>query len=125
MARVLIVDDEFAIADLLEMVLTDEGYQVLTASTGRQGLERLAQGPRPDLIISDYMMPVLDGVGMIQAIQRSETERAIPYILMSSMPEASVRERIDGYAAYVRKPFRIAAMVMLVAAVLGAPSPLR
>ncbi len=58
MATVLIVDDEFPIADLLEMALTDEGYRVLTAANGRQGLARLAEGPRPDLIISDYMMPV-------------------------------------------------------------------
>jgi CheY-like chemotaxis protein len=119
MATVLIVEDEFAIADLLEMVLTDEGHEVVTASNGRQGLERLTKGPRPDLIISDYMMPVLDGVGMIQTMQRSETQRTIPYILMSSMPEESVRERIDGYAAYIRKPFRLAAMVTLVAAVLN------
>ena len=119
MATVLIVEDEFAIADLLEMVLTDEGHEVVTASNGRQGLERLTKGPLPDLIISDYMMPVLDGVGMIQTMQRSERQRAIPYILMSSMPEESVRERIDGYAAYIRKPFRLAAMVTLVAAVLN------
>ena len=123
MAVVLIVEDEFAIADLLEMVLTDEGYQVLTASNGRQGLERLAKGPRPDLIISDYMMPILDGPGMIQAMRNSEAQRDIPYILMSSMPEANVRERIGGYAAYVRKPFRLSAMVMLIATLLGTPLP--
>ena len=49
-ATVLIVDDEFAVADLLEMALADEGYRVLTAANGRQGLERLAEGPRPDLV---------------------------------------------------------------------------
>ena len=47
MATVLIVEDEFAIADLLEMVFVDEGYRVLTAANGHQGLERLAEGPRP------------------------------------------------------------------------------
>jgi hypothetical protein len=47
---VLIVEDEFAIAELLEMVLTDEGYRVLTAANGRQGLQRLAEGPHPDLV---------------------------------------------------------------------------
>jgi CheY-like chemotaxis protein len=121
MAIVLIVEDEFAITALLEIVLTDDGHQVLTASNGRQGLQRLATGPRPDLIISDYMMPILDGPSLIQTLQQSETQRAIPYILMSAMPEACVRERIDGYAAYVQKPFRLAALVKVVAAVLGAP----
>ena len=50
-ATVLIVEDEFAIADLLEMALTDEGYRVVRAANGRQGLERLAEDS-PDLVIS-------------------------------------------------------------------------
>jgi len=123
MATVLIVEDEFAIADLLEMVLTDEGYHVLTAANGRQGLERLAEGPRPDLVISDYMMPVLDGAGLLRAMRESEAQRDIPCIVMSSMPEANVRERIDGYAAFVRKPFDLDAMVQLVATILKTPGP--
>jgi CheY-like chemotaxis protein len=93
-ATVLIVEDEFAIADLLEMVLTDEGYHVLMAANGRQGLERLAEGPRPDLIISDYMMPVLDGAGMLKAMRNTEAQRDIPCIVMSSLPEPSVRAHI-------------------------------
>ena len=122
MATVLIVEDEFAITDLLEMALTDEGYRVLTAANGRQGLARLAEGPRPDLVISDYMMPVLDGAGMLRAMRDTEAHRDIPCIVMSSMPEANVRERVDGYAAFVRKPFRIAALMQLVATVLRTPS---
>ena len=120
MTTVLIVEDEFAIADLLEMVLTDEGHRVLVAGNGHQGLERLAEGPRPDLVISDYMMPVLDGPGLICAMRDSEAQRDIPFIIMSSMPEANVRERIAGYTAFVRKPFQLAAMVQLVAAILDA-----
>src|SRR5215213_1760853 len=123
MATVLIVEDEFAIADLLEMVLTDEGYHVLTAANGRQGLERLAEDPRPDLVIADYMMPVLDGAGLLRAMRENEAQRDIPCIVMSSMPEANVRERIDGYEAFVRKPFDLAAMVRLVAAILDTPRP--
>jgi len=123
MSTILIVEDEFAIADLLEMVLTDEGYHVLMAANGRQGLERLSEGPRPDLIISDYMMPVLDGAGLIQAMRESEVQRAIPCIVMSSMPEANVRERISDYAAFVRKPFQITALVRLVAAILDTSVP--
>lgn len=118
MSTVLIVEDEFAIADLLEMVLIDEGHRVLMAANGRQGLERLAEEPRPDLIISDYMMPVLDGAGLIKAMRESETQRDIPCIIMSSMPEANVRERIGNYVAFVRKPFQLAAVVRLVAAIL-------
>ncbi len=121
MATVLIVDDEFAIADLLEIALTDEGYRVLTAANGHQGLARLVEGPRPDLVISDYMMPVLDGAGMLRAMRDTEAHRDIPCIVISSVPEANVRERIGGYAAFVRKPFQIAALMQLVATVLRTP----
>jgi len=120
-ATVLIVEDEFAIADLLEMALTDEGYHVLTAANGRHGLGCLAEGPHPDLVITDYMMPVLDGAGLIQVMRDTEAQRDIPCIIMSSVSEAHVRERIDGYAAFVRKPFRLAALIQLVATVLSTP----
>ncbi len=120
---VLIVEDEFAIAELLEMVLTDEGYRVLTAANGRQGLQRLAEDPRPDLVISDYMMPILDGAEMLRAMRKIELQRDIPCIVMSSIPEATVQERIGNYAAFVRKPFQLAAMIQLVAAVLAATRP--
>jgi CheY-like chemotaxis protein len=123
MATVLIVEDEFAIASLLEMVLTDEGHRVLTAANGRQGLERLAEGPRPDLVVTDDMMPVLDGGGLLRAMRGSEAWRGIPCIVMSSMPEANVRERIDDYEAFVRKPFDLDAMVRLVATILKTPRP--
>ena len=123
MATVLVVEDEFAIADLLEMVLTDEGHRVLTAANGRQALERLAEGPRPDLVITDYMMPVLDGAGLLRAMRENEAQRDIPCIVMSSMPEANVRERIDGYVAFVRKPFDLDAIVQLVATILDTPRP--
>ncbi len=123
MVTVLIVEDEFAIAELLEMVLTDEGYRVLIAVNGRQGLQRLADGPRPDLVISDLMMPVLDGVGMLLAMREIEHQRDIPCIVMSSMPEANVQDRIGDYTAFVRKPFQLAAMVQLVATILAGPKP--
>ena len=119
----LIVEDEFAIADLLEMALIDEGYPCVTAANGRQGLERLAEGPRPDLVISDFMMPVLDGPGLLRAMRETEAQRDIPCIIMSSVPEASVRAHIDGYAGFIRKPFRLDEVVQLVVSVLSASQP--
>jgi CheY-like chemotaxis protein len=121
---VLIVEDEFAIAELLALALTDSGYRVLLAANGRQALEHLSEEPPPDLVISDFMMPVLDGAGFIQAMREVEPQRHIPYIIMSSIPEAAVRARIDGYAGFVRKPFRIAALVQLVTTALAARPPL-
>jgi CheY-like chemotaxis protein len=119
MPTILVVEDEFAIAELLEMALTDAGYEVLTAANGRQALERMAEAPRPDLIITDFMMPVLNAAGLVEALRSDPTYRDIPYIVMSSVSEASVRERINGYRAFVRKPFQLAMMVQLVAGMLS------
>lgn len=114
MARVLIVDDEFGIAELLDAVLADDGHTVVTAANGRQGLARVAAG-RPDLIFLDFMMPVMDGPAMLAALAADPGTRGIPVVLMSSMPEETVRERASGHAAFLRKPFRIAQIRALVA----------
>ncbi|TGD96070.1 response regulator [Methylobacterium nonmethylotrophicum] len=106
MATVLIVDDEFGIAELLDAVLADDGHTVLTAANGRQGLARVA-AQRPDLIVLDFMMPVMDGPAMLAALRTDPATREIPVVLMSSMPEETVRARASGHAAFLRKPFRI------------------
>jgi len=116
---VLIVEDEFAIAELMEMALIDGGFRVVMAANGRQGLQCLAQGPLPNLVISDFMMPVLDGAGLLHAMRATEAHRDIPCIIMSSVPEASVRAHIEGYAGFIRKPFRLGDLVQLVVSVLS------
>jgi CheY-like chemotaxis protein len=117
-ATVLIVDDEFGIAELLDAVLSDEGHTVLTASNGRHGLQRLAEA-RPQLILLDFMMPVMDGPGMLRALAADAATAAIPVVMMSSMPESTVRARCDGYAAFLRKPFRVREARDAVAAALN------
>ncbi|MGX7707630.1 response regulator [Methylobacterium sp. Gmos1] len=118
MATVLIVDDEFGIAELLDAVLSDDGHTVVTAANGRQGLARVAAG-RPDLIFLDFMMPVMDGPAMLAALKADPETRGIPVVLMSSMPEHTVRERASGHAAFLRKPFRLRQVHDLVAALLA------
>lgn len=113
MATVLVVDDEFGIANLFEAILTDEGHRVLMAANGLQGLEMLT-AERPDLIFLDYMMPVMDATGMLRGIAADPELRSVPVVMMSSMPEATVAERCKGYVAFLRKPFRIAEVVNLV-----------
>ena len=60
MALILIIDDEFSVAEVLEAILTDAGHEVVTASNGRQGLER-AKEKRPNLVLLDFMMPIMSG----------------------------------------------------------------
>jgi CheY-like chemotaxis protein len=69
------------------------------------------------------MMPLLDGAGLLPAMRNAEAHRDIPCIIMSSVPEANVRERVNGYTAFVHKPFQLAAVVHLVATILSSPQP--
>jgi len=114
MATVLVVDDEFGIAELFDAVLSDEGYRVLTAINGKHGLEVLAK-ERADLVFTDYMMPVMDGAGLLRALAADPALRAIPVVVMSSMPEAAVAERCSGYVSFLRKPFKIAHVIEVAA----------
>ena len=86
---VLIVEDEFAIAELLEMALIDGGFRVVMAANGRQGLQCLAQGPLPDLVIADFMMPVLDGPGLLRAIRETEAFEGVEALLSGLAREAA------------------------------------
>jgi CheY-like chemotaxis protein len=111
------VDDEFGIVDVLETILTDEGYRVLTGCNGKQGLQRLS-AERPDLILLDFMMPILGGCEMLIAMAAEPAYRRIPLIMMSSLSEDAIAERCRGYSAFLQKPFRAAAMLSTVARVL-------
>jgi len=117
MATILVVDDEFGIGELLEALLQDDGHRVLTAMNGRHALERMAEA-KPDLVISDLMMPVMDGGALLRAMRDTAEFRETPFMLMCALPESSVTDRIEGYDAFLRKPFKLAEISGLVAALL-------
>jgi DNA-binding response OmpR family regulator len=121
-STILIVDDEFGIAEVLESFLTDAGHRVSIAINGRQGLQRLAAA-KPDLVLLDIMMPILDGPGMLRAMVADPATKAIPVLIMSSLPEATVAGMCSGYAGILRKPFRMQAVFQAITNVLGAGSP--
>ena len=89
MAVVLVVDDEVGIAHLLSDVLSDEGHRVILAANGHEGLKR-AEEERPDLVITDFMMPVMDGAQLIKALRDHRDLKRVPIYLMSSAPEAAI-----------------------------------
>jgi CheY-like chemotaxis protein len=119
MPTVLVVDDEFGIVDVLETVLTDEGYRVLTACNGRQGLERLS-AEKPDVVLLDFMMPILGGAEMLAAMKAEPAYRHVPVIMITSLAEDVLAKTCTGYVAYLRKPFRATAVLSTIARVLGA-----
>ena len=120
MHTVLVVDDEFGVPELLEFVLEEEGYLVVSATNGRQGLQRLAEDPPPGLVLLDYMMPVLNGPGMLNAM-RSGDYRSVPVVFMSSLDEEAVRRAAEHeFQAFLRKPFRPAELASAVRTALDA-----
>jgi len=106
MTTILIVDDEYLIADILGFALEDEGYMTVTASNGKKGLEVLAR-ERPELVITDFMMPGMDGLEFAEAIREREDSKSLPILLMSGAQAARGRERPDLFKAVFDKPFAI------------------
>ena len=119
MTTVLVVDDEPLIAMALEAELLDAGYAVVTAANGRQGLERLAETPRPDLVLTDMMMPIMGGAEMLAAMAADPNLRGIPAIVLSSLPVDTIRQRANGAAAILRKPYTAEEVLGTIARVLG------
>lgn len=91
---VLVVDDERSIARLLTEVLENAGYRVLVAGGGRTALA-LARSERPALILTDYLMPGMDGVELVRRLRGSPVTNDIPIAMMSSVrPRLASRESI-------------------------------
>lgn len=128
MKTILVVDDELANAEVLSLILQDEGYRVYCASNGRQALDKVAE-LRPDLVILDFMMPVMNGAEMGRTLRAAPATSHIPILMNSSLQEDAVREHFTGYDAFLRKPYNVDAVLRLIQELLaahpgtGKPSP--
>jgi CheY-like chemotaxis protein len=117
----LVVDDEAGITEALSDLLSEEGFHVLVASHGREALARLAE-KRPDLILLDYMMPVMDGRELLLALQGDAAHRDIPVLMMSAVPRSSLPPDCQPLA-FLRKPFTIDRLLVEVNRLLGGARP--
>jgi len=119
--KILVVDDERSITDLLEYNLRRNGYQVVVAHDGRQAL-RLARTEQPDLVILDLMLPGLDGLDVCRVLRR---ESATPIIMLTARDKEV--DRVVGLELgaddYVTKPFSVRELVARVKAVLRRTTP--
>jgi CheY-like chemotaxis protein len=117
---VLIVDDDPATRMLCSVNLQLEGLRVLEAADGLDGLAR-ARFEHPDLVVTDVLMPGLDGFQLAEALRRDERTRQIPLIFLSGEATAAheARAHAVGALAYVTKPFDPLALSVLVAGVLA------
>jgi signal transduction histidine kinase/DNA-binding response OmpR family regulator len=105
-ATVLIADDNADMREYLRRLVAGAGFDVVTVGDGEEALARI-QSQAPDLVLSDVMMPKLDGIGLIKALRSDETTRHLPVILLSA--RAGEEARIEGLAYgaddYLVKPF--------------------
>ena len=113
---VLIVDDEPAMVDLVSELLEKEGYKVLSATDGMQGLGLLVM-ERPAVVILDLDMPVIDGVNFAKTVETYGLSPKI--ILMTGYPEVPQWARLVGATAYLQKPFQVSELLRVIGEVYG------
>ncbi len=115
MSKLLIVDDEVAILEALTDILSVEGYEVATAANGAECLKRAGED-RPDLILLDLMMPVMDGQEMLRRLKESPDLRAIPVVVMSAGRVS--KSELQG-SRFLAKPFELDDLLDTVSAELN------
>jgi CheY-like chemotaxis protein len=111
-ATILVADDESPIVDLLRDLLAEEGHTVLAARDGREALA-LARRERPDLVLSDVMMPLMDGIQLARTLREEPATREVVVILMSAAAAPDLAS--VGAVAFLAKPFALDDVTRLVA----------
>jgi DNA-binding response OmpR family regulator len=106
--RILIVEDEKEMADLIAKVLTKEGYSVEVAYDGEEGLSKIT-GSRPDLVLLDVMMPKMDGRDLLKKVKSSGETKDIPIVIVSARSEQWDRDigLQLGAEEYIEKPLEV------------------
>ena len=104
--RILVVDDEADVVSLLRLTLKGQGYDIITASNGQEGLEK-ARTEKPDLILLDVMLPKLDGYKVARMLRFDERYSKIPIIMITAKIQEKDKETglEMGADAYITKPF--------------------
>ncbi|MCC7265421.1 MAG: response regulator transcription factor [Candidatus Latescibacteria bacterium] len=119
MAKILIVEDEPDILELLSYNLRQAGYEVFTAAEGEEGL-RLAEEQIPDLVVLDLMLPGMDGLELCRLLKQRESLRRVPVLMLTAKAEEV--DRIVGLELgaddYVTKPFSPRELVLRIKAIL-------
>ena len=120
--RILVVDDESSIRDLLAKTLALAEYDVDTAPDGRSALERLRMYPY-DLLIADLKMPGIDGLNVIREAKRLKADLPVIIITGYSTETAAIEAVNLGVSGYLTKPFRVPQVLSAAARAIGEPNP--
>lgn len=119
MTTIVVVDDETLITDFLTFFLEDAGYIVHAARNGVDALELIVR-VRPDVVITDYMMPAMSGLDLARAMKADGTLAHIPVILSSAAQGASARAHPNLFAAILDKPYAAARLLQTLVLVIAA-----
>jgi len=114
MTKVLVVDDEFMVAEVIALALEDLGYEVIQAYNGEKALEVL-EHETPSLIISDYMMPVMNGLELAQALKQHSKWVDLPIILLSGGHIDQTQRHAHLFECILQKPFSFSLLAETVA----------
>jgi CheY-like chemotaxis protein len=111
--QILIVEDDADVRESIQDALESEGYRVVTAVNGKDGLERLREVERPCIILLDLVMPVMSGTEFLVAMRSADGLATIPVVVVSAWPDeaAKVRTQTQGY---VEKPIALDALLKAV-----------
>lgn len=113
---ILVVDDEFALRDILAQVLRDEGYRVMTAGSGQEALELMGR-ERPALVLLDLMMPGLSGVDVLTTMSSTPALATIP-VLVVTAADAPTHRRLVPVVGTMKKPVALHALVQKIGQLL-------
>jgi two-component system response regulator VicR len=113
---ILVVDDEVVLTRMLKELLEEEGFLVHTASNGREALKSLAK-VRPSIVLSDVMMPEMDGRELYARMQADPSYRTIPVILASAARDGLLLQTGPG-CKFLPKPFAIEALLQTISQLL-------
>lgn len=122
--KILVVDDEVHIVQVVAIKLRNNGFEVITAENGAEGLE-LAIQERPDLIVSDFQMPVMSGLEMIENLRAKPETRDIPVVMLTARGFAIEDDKKQQLrvTACLSKPFSPRELLQSIESVLHQNSP--
>jgi CheY-like chemotaxis protein len=106
MAKILVIDDEQGIRDLLDTLLRRKGYDVVLAASGQRGLE-IFRRERPDVIVLDLKMPGMDGLMVLHQVRSHNPKQLVIILTGAGTPEAEQQVRALGVTEYVEKEFSL------------------
>ena len=120
MTKILVADDEQGILDLLVDVLSDDGFDVIPANNGASALV-LIYRERPDVVLLDLMMPVVNGYEVLRELRRNPTTKDLPVVLITAVSSAEVEQTAAelGANACLTKPWTIGSVLAVIEEALG------